>query len=238
MAMILTERAISDRCLQGLICPAYNASKAGVVQLAKNLASEWGQYGIRVNTISPGYIVTAMVEELFRLYPERRVDWPAQNMLNKLSKPEDFRGAAVFLLSPASSYMTGADLRIDGGHASWQRHLTSSDVGTPNQPYSPESSPVTFPTLTSLTIPCLPSALTTPPAKPNLFSISPSLIPLSSLMTSTSRIVLTCKNRFPPLSERLVLANSASASCCSLSLAFSTRRAGFCDSSGNICGCG
>ena len=53
-----------------------------------------------------------MVEELFRLYPERRTDWPAQNMLGKLSKPEDFRGAAVFLLSPASSYMTGADLRI------------------------------------------------------------------------------------------------------------------------------
>ena len=90
-----------------------------MLQLAKNLASEWGQYGIRVNTISPGYIVTAMVEELFRLYPERRTDWPEQNMLGKLSKPEDFRGAAVFLLSPASSYMTGADLRIDGGHASW-----------------------------------------------------------------------------------------------------------------------
>lgn len=83
-----------------------------MLQLAKNLASEWGQYGIRVNTISPGYIVTAMVEELFRLYPERRTDWPAQNMLGKLSKPEDFRGAAVFLLSSASSYMTGADLRI------------------------------------------------------------------------------------------------------------------------------
>ena len=53
-----------------------------------------------------------MVEELFRLYPDRRTDWPTQNMLGKLSKPEDFRGAAVFLLSPASSYMTGADLRI------------------------------------------------------------------------------------------------------------------------------
>ncbi|MCJ1453423.1 hypothetical protein MMC28_003770 [Mycoblastus sanguinarius] len=117
IAMIASMSAhIANR---GLICPAYNASKAGVLQLAKNLASEWGQYGIRVNTISPGYIVTAMVEELFRLYPERKVDWPAQNMLGKLSKPEDFRGAAVFLLSPASSYMTGADLRIDGGHASW-----------------------------------------------------------------------------------------------------------------------
>ena len=60
-----------------------------------------------------------MVEELFRLYPERRKDWPAQNMLGKLSKPEDYRGAAVFLLSDASCFMTAADLRMDGGHAAW-----------------------------------------------------------------------------------------------------------------------
>lgn len=125
--------------LQGLICPAYNASKAGVIQLARNLASEWGQHGIRVssrpgaaaltydmltlflqvNTISPGYIVTAMVEALFEQYPERRRDWPTQNMLGKLSAPEEYRGAAVFLISDASSFMTGSDLRIDGGHAAW-----------------------------------------------------------------------------------------------------------------------
>ncbi|MCJ1367312.1 hypothetical protein MMC16_006444 [Acarospora aff. strigata] len=104
---------------RGLICPAYNASKAGVVQLARNLASEWGQYGIRVNTISPGYIVTAMVEELFKQYPERRTEWPTQNMLGKLSQPREYRGAAVFLLSDASSFMTGADVRIDGGHTAW-----------------------------------------------------------------------------------------------------------------------
>lgn len=95
---------------RGLICPAYNASKAGVLQLARNLASEWGEYGIRVNTISPGYIVTAMVEELFQRFPERREDWPTQNMLGRLSRPEEYRGAAVFLVSDASSFMTGADL--------------------------------------------------------------------------------------------------------------------------------
>ncbi|KAI4122641.1 MAG: hypothetical protein LQ338_005689 [Usnochroma carphineum] len=104
---------------RGLICPAYNASKAAVLQLAKNLASEWGEHGIRVNTISPGYIVTAMVEALFKAYPERREEWPKQNMLGKLSRPEDFRGAAVFLMSPASAMMTAADMRIDGGHAAW-----------------------------------------------------------------------------------------------------------------------
>jgi len=104
---------------RGLICPAYNASKAAVIQLGRNLASEWGQYGIRVNTISPGYIVTAMVEALFEKFPERREDWPKQNMLGRLSKPEEYRGAAAFLISDASSFMTGSDLRMDGGHAAW-----------------------------------------------------------------------------------------------------------------------
>ncbi|KAI5864763.1 NAD(P)-binding protein [Durotheca rogersii] len=104
---------------RGLICPVYNASKAAVIQLGRNLAMEWGPNKIRVNTLSPGYIVTKMVEKLFEEYPERAVEWPRQNMLNTLSKPEDYRGAAVFLLSDASRFMTGADLRIDGGHAAW-----------------------------------------------------------------------------------------------------------------------
>jgi NAD(P)-dependent dehydrogenase (short-subunit alcohol dehydrogenase family) len=97
----------------------YNASKAAVLQLGRNLAMEWGEHGIRVNTISPGYIVTEMVMKLFEKFPEREVEWPKHNMLNKLSKPEDYRGAAVFLLSDASRFMTGADLRIDGGHCAW-----------------------------------------------------------------------------------------------------------------------
>ncbi|OJJ44551.1 hypothetical protein ASPZODRAFT_100531 [Penicilliopsis zonata CBS 506.65] len=104
---------------RGLICPAYNASKAAVIQLGRNLAAEWGQYRIRVNTISPGYIVTAMVENLFVQFPERRDQWPKENMLGRLSSPNEYRGAAVFLLSDASSFMTGSDLRIDGGHSAW-----------------------------------------------------------------------------------------------------------------------
>lgn len=99
---------------RGLICSAYNASKAGVLQLARNLAAEWGAHGIRVNTLSPGYIRTAMVEALFKQYPERQRDWPSQNMLGQLSVPQQYRGAAVFLVSDASSFMTGSDLRMDG----------------------------------------------------------------------------------------------------------------------------
>jgi NAD(P)-dependent dehydrogenase (short-subunit alcohol dehydrogenase family) len=91
-----------------LICPAYNASKAGVIQLGRNLASEWGEHRIRVNTISPGYIVTAMVEALFEQFPERRTDWPKQNMLGRLSAPGEYRGAGVFLISDASSFMVSS----------------------------------------------------------------------------------------------------------------------------------
>lgn len=104
---------------KGLICCAYNSSKAAVIQLARNLAMEWGPHGIRVNSISPGYIVTEMVEKLFVTHPERREQWASQNPLGRLSKPEEYRGAAVFLLSDASSFMTGSDLRMDGGHAAW-----------------------------------------------------------------------------------------------------------------------
>lgn len=102
-----------------MICPAYNASKAAVIQLGRNLAAEWGPHRIRVNTLSPGYILTSMVENLFVQFPERRDEWPKQNMLGRLSMPSEYRGAAVFLLSDASSFMTGSDLRIDGGHCAW-----------------------------------------------------------------------------------------------------------------------
>lgn len=108
----------TDVC-QGVHNAAYNASKAAVLQLARSLAAEWGEHGIRVNTVSPGYMVTPMMEQLFVEYPERKEKWPHENMLDKLSSARDYRGVAVFLLSDASSFMTAADLRIDGGHAAW-----------------------------------------------------------------------------------------------------------------------
>ncbi|KAF7563261.1 hypothetical protein G7046_g873 [Stylonectria norvegica] len=104
---------------KGMLAPAYNSSKAAVAQLGRSLAAEWGEHGIRVNTLSPGYIMTKMLESLFVEYPEREAKWPQENMLGRLSTPEEFRGAAVFLLSDASSFMTGADLRVDGGHSAW-----------------------------------------------------------------------------------------------------------------------
>ncbi|KAI5838785.1 hypothetical protein DFP73DRAFT_563185 [Morchella snyderi] len=104
---------------RGLVCAAYNSSKAAVCQLARNLASEWGKFGIRVNSISPGYIITPMTKSDFLSSPEREHELSDGNMLGRLSQPEEYRGAGVFLISPASSFMTGADLIIDGGHHSW-----------------------------------------------------------------------------------------------------------------------
>lgn len=104
---------------RGLICAAYNASKAAVIQLGRNLASEWGPHGIRVNTISPGYIVTPMTKHDFKSSPDREHFLADGNMLGRLSMPSEYRGAAVFLVSNASSFMTGSDLIMDGGHHSW-----------------------------------------------------------------------------------------------------------------------
>jgi NAD(P)-dependent dehydrogenase (short-subunit alcohol dehydrogenase family) len=115
---------------KGLICPVYNASKAGVTQLTRNLAMEWGRPGngnpggpggvrIRVNSLSPGNILTPMVLKNFEEVPGLKEKWEEANMMGRLSTPEEFRGAAVFLLSKASSFMTGSNLVVDGGYTAW-----------------------------------------------------------------------------------------------------------------------
>ena len=95
---------------------AYNASKAGVIHLTKSLASEWSNYNVRVNSISPGYTLTEMVEE----YPDDIIsEWSKNIPLGRLCRIEEIQGAAVFLASDASSYITGIDLLIDGGFTIW-----------------------------------------------------------------------------------------------------------------------
>jgi NAD(P)-dependent dehydrogenase (short-subunit alcohol dehydrogenase family) len=104
---------------KGLISPVYNSSKAAVIQLGKNLAMEWAQAGIRVNSLCPGHIVTPMVQKNFEDEPHLEALWARENMMGRLSSPEEFKGAALFLLSDASSFMTGSELVIDGGHTAW-----------------------------------------------------------------------------------------------------------------------
>ncbi|CDM37701.1 Short-chain dehydrogenase/reductase SDR [Penicillium roqueforti FM164] len=91
---------------------AYNASKAGVVQLAKCLSVEWVDY-CRVNCISPGYIAT---EILFTFPKEWRDKWLDLIPAKRMAESYELKGAYVFCASDASSYMTGANLIIDGGY--------------------------------------------------------------------------------------------------------------------------
>lgn len=104
---------------KGMTSPVYNSSKAAVIQLGKCLAMEWGRHGIRVNSLCPGHIVTPMVEKVFKENPAARATWESENMLGRLAQPEEFRGAALFALSDASTFMTGSNLVIDGGHTAW-----------------------------------------------------------------------------------------------------------------------
>ncbi|KAJ9639440.1 hypothetical protein H2201_002898 [Coniosporium apollinis] len=101
---------------RGIHCSAYNTSKAAVQQMARSLAVEWGEYGIRVNSLSPGYIRTAMTDQLLEQKPELDKLWMAGALLGRLGAPEDFKAPTIFLLADGSSFMTGADLRVDGGH--------------------------------------------------------------------------------------------------------------------------
>ncbi|KAF4993136.1 hypothetical protein FDECE_13500 [Fusarium decemcellulare] len=101
---------------RGLSCTAYNSSKAAVQQMCRSVAQEWGQWGIRVNTLSPGYIRTAMTDQLLTENPEVEKTWMAGALLGRLGAPEDFKAPAVFLLSEGASFVHGTDLRVDGGH--------------------------------------------------------------------------------------------------------------------------
>jgi len=110
---------------RGMISPVYNSSKAAVIQLARSLAMEWtpvrkdGSGGIRVNCLSPGHIVTPMVLKTFESDPTMKETWCNEIMMGRLAQTSEFKGAGLFLLSKASSFMTGANLVIDGGHTAW-----------------------------------------------------------------------------------------------------------------------
>jgi sorbose reductase len=96
---------------------AYNASKAASAHLMKSLASEWASYGIRVNALSPGYIQTEANEgEEMKNLSEQ---WVKDIPMARIAKPEEFRGAAVWLVSDASSYVTGSEILVDGGYTIW-----------------------------------------------------------------------------------------------------------------------
>lgn len=96
---------------------AYCASKGAIIQLAKAMAVDHAAQNIRVNALSPGAVETRrLVRRFGDMATARRVAGP-KHLLNRLGQPEEIAQAAVFLASDAASFMTGADMLVDGGYA-------------------------------------------------------------------------------------------------------------------------
>jgi len=96
--------------------PAYAASKAGLVGLTRTLGDAWGREGVRVNGIAPGLIATKMTA-VTTDHPDRLAAAIATISLRRLGLPEDVAKAALFLVSPLASYVTGQTLIVDGGRS-------------------------------------------------------------------------------------------------------------------------
>jgi NAD(P)-dependent dehydrogenase (short-subunit alcohol dehydrogenase family) len=92
--------------------PAYGASKAGVVSLSKFFATHWAGRGVRVNTLSPGGVLAGQD-------PQFKAKYHARVPLARMAEPEDLKGPLIFLASSAASYVTGHELRVEGGFTAW-----------------------------------------------------------------------------------------------------------------------
>jgi gluconate 5-dehydrogenase len=91
---------------------AYNTSKGAVVNLTRTLAAEWGQHGINVNAICPGFFPSRMSKGILDQIEQAVI---ARTPLRRIGGDEDLKGAAVFLASEASRHLTGQYLAVDGG---------------------------------------------------------------------------------------------------------------------------
>lgn len=98
----------------GITVPSYAASKGAVAQVTKALANEWAHYGLNINAIAPGYMITDNTE-LLRNNPERMKSISERIPAGRWGEAEDLNGAVVFLASRASDYVNGHILTVDGG---------------------------------------------------------------------------------------------------------------------------
>lgn len=121
-------KIINTGSMSATICncnASYNSSKAGIVQMTRMLAAEWGRFNINVNSISPSYILTPMHAST-PLEVRQRIR--ELTPLGHVQRPEDLHGPVVFLASEAGNFVTGHDLMVDGGHTlnAWLVPLTRS----------------------------------------------------------------------------------------------------------------
>ncbi|MBA4698958.1 MAG: SDR family oxidoreductase [Ruminococcus sp.] len=98
---------------------SYNTSKAGVSHMTKSLAAEWVKYGIRVNSIAPGYMDTDLVHKTYEEDGGWARRWNSLTPMKRPGKPEELGPLVVYLASDASTYMTGSIILCDGGYTIW-----------------------------------------------------------------------------------------------------------------------
>ena len=102
--------------------------KPGASVMTRSLAVEWGPYGVRVNTLAPGFILTDLTQKLWS--DPTMQDWGKTNTpMSRLGNPEDMVGTALFLASNAAAFMTGQVVRVDGGFSAGINWPIPSDGG-------------------------------------------------------------------------------------------------------------
>lgn len=114
-SIILVASMASYIAIRSQRSSAYCGTKGAVKAMVAPMAAELHPYGIRVNSISPGYVRTEMTAP----FPHLLEGWKDEVMLGRVAEPEDLKGACVFLASDASSYCTGSDIVVDGGVMKW-----------------------------------------------------------------------------------------------------------------------
>lgn len=95
----------------------YNSSKAAVKHMAASLGVEWAKLGVRVNALSPGYMLTKLTKQVLSGDEELRKTWETLTPMGRMGDPEELKGAVVFLASDASKFVTASELRVDGGYS-------------------------------------------------------------------------------------------------------------------------
>ncbi|OQE35256.1 hypothetical protein PENCOP_c014G01029 [Penicillium coprophilum] len=114
-SIVLVASMASHIAVRSQLCSAYCGTKGAVKSMCPAIAKELAEYGIRVNSISPGYVRT----EMTAAFPHLLDGWKSEAMNSRIAEPEDIMGACIFLASDASSYMTGSDIVVDGGVTRW-----------------------------------------------------------------------------------------------------------------------
>ncbi|WAO96366.1 Hypothetical protein NCS54_01403800 [Fusarium falciforme] len=114
-SIVLVASIASHMAIRSQRSTAYCGTKGAVRAMVAPIAAELNEYGIRVNSVSPGYVRTAMTAP----FPDLLEGWKDEIMNHRVAEPDDIKGACVFLAGDASKYCTGTDILVDGGVTKW-----------------------------------------------------------------------------------------------------------------------